>query len=303
MGYDLRFDGRFEIAPPLSPDHNRYLTTFSRSWRRPRDPSKLVTVAEPGHEAVGLPLGPEAAFYVDGTPHTENDEADVSVLSFARPPEGQPGQRCCWRPTPDGSGLEWDGCEKFGAYADWLRYLAETFLAPWGHSLNGRVRWTGEEGAQGTLCARDGVVVDEADEPETPLDEEVNSWIACMRNENVEMRIVAAREIGCAIHADAVSRRAAVAALLGALEPPELAKAALETLGEFGEEGAVGSTQVGRLLEHADPHVRYWATYALGRMGSRARSQLPALERLKTDPEPGPRYGAIDAIKRLTASG
>jgi len=303
VGYDLRFDGRFDIAPPLPPDRNRYLTAFSLSWRRPRDPSKLDNAAEPGHEAVGLPVGREAAFYVGGAPHTHDDGDDVSVLSFARPPEGQPGVRCCWRPTPDGSHLEWDGCEKFGAYSDWLRYLAETFLGPWGHSLSGRVRWTGEDGAEGTLSAHDGVVADEADVPETPLDEEVRSWITCLRTADVEMRIVAARELGCAVHADTGSRRAAIAALVDALEPPELAKAALETLGEFGEEAGVGSTQVGRLLEHADPQVRYWATYALGRMGPRARSELPALERLKADPEHGPRYGAIDAIKRLTASG
>jgi len=45
--------------------------------------------------------------------------------------------------------------------------------------------------------------------------------------------------------------------------------------------------------------VRYWATFALGRMGPAARVALPALGRLRSDREDGPKYGAIDAIKRL----
>ena len=150
-----------------------------------------------------------------------------------------------------------------------LSYLNQTFLEPWGHSLSGTVRWIGEDGAEGSLRASATGVVDQPDEPEVALDEEIKTWIDCLRTGDLDMRIVAATELGCAVGADAESRSAAIAALLEALDPPALAKAALETLGEFGEEAGAGSVEVARMLEHADPQVRYWATYALGRMGGR----------------------------------
>jgi hypothetical protein len=299
MGYDLRFDGRLSIAPALSPERLRYLAAFSRSWRMVREPAGRPP-ADAERIAVGLPPGPEGGWIVGGASHTESDASEASVTSFRRPPEGQPGLRCCWRPTPDGRVLEWDGCEKFSAYAAWLTYLIETFFAPWGHTLEGSVRWTGEDGAQGTVKVESGAVNDRPDHPEAGIDAEVISWIRCLGGGDIEARILAARRIGCAVHADRRLRAAAVSALAQATDTPEVAKAALETLGEFGEEAAARLSDVVPLLESSDPQVRYWATFALGRMGPAARSARSALERLKTDPEADPRYGAIDAIARLT---
>lgn len=58
---------------------------------------------------------------------------------------GKPGFWCQWRPTQDGEGLEWDGGEKFYNYTEWLNYIVENFLKPWGLTLNGTVHWRGEE--------------------------------------------------------------------------------------------------------------------------------------------------------------
>ena len=55
-----------------------------------------------------------------------------------------PSRYCQWVPTPDGAGLTWDGLEKFWDYEEWLVYLVEHYLKPWGYSLSGEVRWQGD---------------------------------------------------------------------------------------------------------------------------------------------------------------
>lgn len=59
--------------------------------------------------------------------------------------KGMPGYYCQWIPTEDGTGLAWDGNEKFYDYVEWLEYLIKTFLIPWGITCNGDVEWYGEE--------------------------------------------------------------------------------------------------------------------------------------------------------------
>ncbi len=59
--------------------------------------------------------------------------------------EGMPGFWCQWTASDDGKFLEWDGGEKFYNYIEWLEYLLEHFIVPWGNKLNGEVQWEGEE--------------------------------------------------------------------------------------------------------------------------------------------------------------
>ena len=62
---------------------------------------------------------------------------------------------CQWKPTTDGSGIEWDGNEKFYAWREWLQYIVAHFLQPWGYELSGEVRWRGEsEDDAGTIYAK-----------------------------------------------------------------------------------------------------------------------------------------------------
>lgn len=58
-----------------------------------------------------------------------------------RPIEGY----CQWIPTLDGTGITWDGGEKFYDYVAWLKLIIRRFLRPWGLVLNGQVTWQGEE--------------------------------------------------------------------------------------------------------------------------------------------------------------
>ena len=76
-------------------------------------------------------------------------------------------QYCQWVPTMDATGIGWDGGEKFYCWLEWLAYLIERYLKPWGYRLNGEVRWVGEgethsvdrrKRDQGLIIVRDNVV-------------------------------------------------------------------------------------------------------------------------------------------------
>lgn len=55
---------------------------------------------------------------------------------------GMPGFWCDWIPTRDGKGIVYaDRDTSFEPYTEWLSYIIERFLAPWGYTLNGSVRW------------------------------------------------------------------------------------------------------------------------------------------------------------------
>lgn len=87
----------------------------------------------------------------------------VALEDFAetdhRNEEGAPDAYCQWIPSKDGRGLEWDGGEKFYAYVEWLVFLIDRFIKPWGHFLNGRVEWQGEDGKdQGVIHVRNNQV-------------------------------------------------------------------------------------------------------------------------------------------------
>jgi hypothetical protein len=66
---------------------------------------------------------------------------------------------CQWKPTMDGSGIEWDGNEKFYGWLEWLHYIVEKYLKPWGHTLWGEVRWRGESDDDvGTIYVRNNQI-------------------------------------------------------------------------------------------------------------------------------------------------
>lgn len=56
-------------------------------------------------------------------------------------------------------GIAWNGHEKFYDYVEWLEYLVENFLKPWGYKLNGTVTWQGEDsGDFGKIIVKENVV-------------------------------------------------------------------------------------------------------------------------------------------------
>lgn len=144
MGYTTDFSGAFTLDRPLTPEHRAYLTKFNETRRIQRDPQLAARLPDPEREAVGLPIGPEGDFFVGGRGFMGQD-GDDSVVSYNTPPNSQPGLWCKWAPNDDGTAIVWDEGEKFYEYTEWLWYLIENFLKPWGYTLNGTVRWQGED--------------------------------------------------------------------------------------------------------------------------------------------------------------
>jgi hypothetical protein len=117
---------------------------------------------------VGLPVGPDGGYYVGtmrptlecGIRNATGPELGIGAQGFHgiagqqetpdiviewAPPAGQPGQWCQWTPDEDGTAIVWDEGEKFYEYVDWICYLIDQFLKPWGYVVNGEVTWSGEE--------------------------------------------------------------------------------------------------------------------------------------------------------------
>jgi hypothetical protein len=144
MGYTTDFNGSFNLNKPLSAVHAEYLIQFSSTRRMKRDANKAANLPDPVREAVNLPIGKDGEYFV-GASGSFGQDKDDSVIDYNTSPSEQPGLWCQWVPNEDGTGIEWDGGEKFYSYVEWLDYLIYNFLAPWGYILNGEVEWQGED--------------------------------------------------------------------------------------------------------------------------------------------------------------
>jgi hypothetical protein len=144
MGYTTDFIGAFNVNPPLAGNHRQYLTKFNDTRRMKRDAAKTARRPDPIREAVGLPVGDYGAYFV-GEKGFRGQDCGPDVIESNGPPRPQPGSWCQWIPNDDGTTIEWDGGEKFYEYIEWLEYIIEHFLKPWGYVLDGVVEWSGEE--------------------------------------------------------------------------------------------------------------------------------------------------------------
>jgi hypothetical protein len=158
MGYDTQFRGQFNLDKPLKPEHLAYLRKFNETRRMKRDADKALVLLDTIRIDAELPVGEDGQYFVGGRGFAGQDD-DKSVLNHNAPPEGQPGLWCKWEPNKNGTAIEWDGAEKFYDYIQWIEYLIEHFLKPWGYKLNGKVNWNGENvGDLGTIKIKNNVV-------------------------------------------------------------------------------------------------------------------------------------------------
>ncbi len=130
MGYTTDFTGSFKFNKPLDKDTLIFLQKFNETRRMARKLPKE--------------FGIEGEFYVDAPGYAGQDRED-NIVDYNRPPKTQPGLWCQWRPTDDGTKLEWDGGEKFYNYVEWLEYLIKNVLSPRGYKLTGEIEWAGED--------------------------------------------------------------------------------------------------------------------------------------------------------------
>lgn len=159
MGYTTDFTGTFKLDKPLSVAQLRYLQAFSETRRMARTAHVTETMPDPARLAVGLPVGPHGAYYVGAAGDDFDQAHSADVLEYNSPPEGQPGLWCQWVPTEDGTGIQWNGAERFYSYVEWLEYIVNHFLKPWDLVLSGEVEWSGEErGDVGKIVVTDNRV-------------------------------------------------------------------------------------------------------------------------------------------------
>ena len=158
MGYTTDFSGSFSLDKPLTDAHAEYLQKFAGTRRMKRNQTIASTLLDPVREAVGLPIGEAGGYFVGGGGDF-GQGIDASVINSNDAPSGQPGLWCQWVPTQDNNGIEWDGGEKFYHYVEWLAYITEHFLMPWGYVLNGEAEWFGEDHSdRGKILVTNNVV-------------------------------------------------------------------------------------------------------------------------------------------------
>jgi hypothetical protein len=164
MGYTTEFRGEFAINKPLSTLHKKYLEAFSDTRRMARNEQITSKRSDPIREAVGLPVGVEGGYFVSEEGYAGQGvdgfgERPSGVTNYNCAPKGQPGLWCQWVPNEDGTAIVWNGGEKFYYYVEWLKYIIEHFLAPWGYVLNGEIEWEGEDRSDvGTIISENNVV-------------------------------------------------------------------------------------------------------------------------------------------------
>jgi len=153
MGYTTNFTGELELDKPLEKNHFEYLEAFSRIRHMKRDPNKLGP--DPLREAVNLSAGAEGQFYVGEDDGNFGQTKDDSIVDYNSP--GQcPSLWCQWECL--GNKIRWDEGEKFYNYSEWLEFLIEHFLKPWGYVTNGSIEWVGEGGGdEGIIYVKDNV--------------------------------------------------------------------------------------------------------------------------------------------------
>lgn len=160
MGYTTEFTGQFKVTPMLTEEEADYLNAFSESRRMMRNAKLVEKMPDARRIKVGLPVGPQGQYYVGSFDDGNFGQSkDNSIIDFNEWPDDQPGLWCHWVPTEDHTGIEWSGMEKFYAYTEWLEYLIDHFLRPWGKTVNGQVKWVGENKTdRGILIVENNIV-------------------------------------------------------------------------------------------------------------------------------------------------
>lgn len=160
MGYRTYFEGFLTLTPKLTVEQKTYLNDFSSSVRVKRDAKLCESKVDEVRSAVGLPIGKEGGYCVYSAKDGYNGLVyDETVLSRFDPPEGQPGRWCQWNTNEEGDKILWDGAEKFYDHEEWIHYINDNFLKPWGIVANGIITWQGEVKVdKGKIIAKEGVI-------------------------------------------------------------------------------------------------------------------------------------------------
>ncbi len=173
MSYWGWFTGELRLSRQLTQNEVAYLQAFFDTRRMKRDAGTAGRLPDPSREAVGLPIGEEAAYFVGATDHQEKD---VSVIDPNVPPLGQPSLWCHLEIADDGRSLFIEETDHLNPEqtAEWIQYVSEHFLNIWDIRLSGRMKWVGQDELdtgvivvdENSVSAERGILVtDEKGEP------------------------------------------------------------------------------------------------------------------------------------------
>tara|TARA_R110000851_G_scaffold4416_5_gene17976 strand:+ start:2061 stop:2594 length:534 start_codon:yes stop_codon:yes gene_type:complete len=171
MGYTTDFFGAFQLDKPLSNELKTFLTNFSDTRRMKRN--------------VDMEYGIEGEFFVNGGGDS-GQAIETNIVELNYPPRTQPGLWCQWTPNEDGTEIMWDGCEKFYHYTEWLNYIIHKFLKPNGYTLNGEVKFQGEDSIDsGRIVVKNNIVYirDSIQEPNDYMEIDTVFSLMSQRNE------------------------------------------------------------------------------------------------------------------------
>ncbi len=176
MGYTTTFEGQFDLDKPLTPGHKAYLERFAETRHMLWNESMLPSIPDPIREAAELPLGLFCIYFTGITDYSISlthyscngrPAYHPALVNYNPTPAGVPGLWCKWAPNEQGTAIKWNGAEKFYDYVEWLQFLIQHFLSPWGYALNGSVKWQGERRTdKGTIevKANDLIVTEDEEE-------------------------------------------------------------------------------------------------------------------------------------------
>ena len=137
----MDYEGLISLDRQLSEEHAAYLVAFTESRHMRRDPLGIVaTYPDPIREKAGLPLGVDAGYFVGGTTASEWNSPPPDWLV---PPAGQPENWCSVALSADSMGLEIAKQVSTKYVMEWLVYIIDHFLEPWGYIANGQMKWWG----------------------------------------------------------------------------------------------------------------------------------------------------------------
>lgn len=186
MGYTTDFKGSLAFDRPVAKEHADYIRAFNKSRRMKRDPHHAEKLPDPIRIAANLPIGIDGGYFVGSYDMNYGQSRTPDILDFNTPPgqlvysigdiggfnsywenkqkmieagECQPGLWCQWTVSEDNLRLEWDGGEKFYEYVAWLKFIIKNFTEKWGYTLNGVIKFKGEDPAdKGKIQVFDNVV-------------------------------------------------------------------------------------------------------------------------------------------------
>lgn len=178
MGYTIKYSGRFNLNKSLTDDQAKFLRDFaatrhySRAWKEDEENGKWFVDPDCKFEPDFFnDKEYEKVLYAKPYNHKKRKAYELEKWGCADYSEVNPGMPsfyCQWVPTEDMMGIEWDGGEKFYNAKEWLEFIIENYLKPWGYVLNGQVEYKYGENEYpsefGFLIIKDNIVDVIADE-------------------------------------------------------------------------------------------------------------------------------------------